>query len=253
MFKGILNLLVFGLSFLGIAQNEALFNQATTAYNEGEFENAVSSYEQIIENGQHSAELYYNLGNAYYKLNKIAPSIYYYEKALLLKPNDSEILNNLSYAQNMTLDAIEALPETGLSKIYDNVVNFLSFDQWAYTAITGMLLFVFCYIAFYYFDYSSSKRIAFITSLVCISFTIIALLFAFMQYNDFNKNQPAIVFVDEVNIKSDPNSSGQEVFKLHSGAKIFVLDQLNDWKKIKIANGKTGWIQAEDIKLLKDF
>lgn len=117
-----------GLLFLfsvGIVQgqNNALFDQATEAYNVGEYQKAIESYEKILENGEHSANLYYNMGNAYYKQNQIAPSIYYYEKALLLQPNDPEIENNLAYAKNMTLDAIESLPETGLSKIYHNIVG----------------------------------------------------------------------------------------------------------------------------------
>ncbi len=136
-------------SFSASAQNEALFNNATTAYNEGRYEKAVENYLEILENDQHSAELYFNLGNCYYKLNQIAPSVYYYEKALLLKPNDPEINNNLSYAQNMTLDAIDEVPETGLAKIKKSLTGFLSFDQWAKTAVAFMILFVLLYIAFY--------------------------------------------------------------------------------------------------------
>ncbi|MEX0315389.1 MAG: tetratricopeptide repeat protein, partial [Allomuricauda sp.] len=99
--KKIVPLICFFMCYFGIAQNTALFNRATEQYNEGEYTKAIESYERILENGEHSAELYFNLGNCYYKLNAIGPSIFYYEKALLLKPNDSEILNNLSYAQNM--------------------------------------------------------------------------------------------------------------------------------------------------------
>ncbi|MBT8264093.1 MAG: tetratricopeptide repeat protein, partial [Muriicola sp.] len=98
------------ISFLTSAQNNALFENATTAYNKGNYEAAIQNYLEILENGEHSAILYYNLGNAYYKLNKIGPSIYYYEKALLLDPNDTEIKQNLAFAQNMTIDAIEPLP-----------------------------------------------------------------------------------------------------------------------------------------------
>ena len=106
--------LIFALFFcFGVnAQTEALFNRATDAYNEGNYQQAIEVYNQILDKGEHSAALYFNLGNSYYKLNQIAPSIYYYEKALLLSPNDPEIKTNLSYAQNMTLDAIEVLPET---------------------------------------------------------------------------------------------------------------------------------------------
>lgn len=236
-----------------LAQNEALFKSATEAYNAGEYQAAVDNYLEIIDNGQHSAELYYNLGNAYYKLNQIAPSIYYYEKALLLKPNDPEIKNNLGYAQNMTLDAIDQMPKTGLSKIYDNIIGVLSFDQWSYIAVVFMLLFVVLYIAFYYFRYSSRKRTAFVVSIVCLFLGITAVVFAYLQYDAFESDRPAIVFSKESSVKSEPNKKSQEAFALHEGTKVNVLDQLDDWRKIRISDGTTGWIPAEDIKLLKDF
>jgi len=241
------------IGFLANAQNETLFNRATTAYNDGNYEKAVENYMQILETGEHSSSLYYNLGNSYYKLNQIAPSIYYYEKALLLKPNDPEIKNNLIYAQNMTLDAIEVLPETGLSKIYNNIIGLLSFDQWSYFSISFMILFVITYVAFYYLRYASQKRFAFITSIVSLLLVIISLVFAFMQYNDFKADRPAIVFSEKSVVKSEPNVRSSQVFVLHEGTKVNVLDLLDEYRKIQLVDGKTGWIPAEDIRMLKDF
>ena len=239
--------------FWGSAQTEALFNRATDAYNEGNYEKAITTYEQILDKGEHSAALYYNLGNSYYKLNQIAPSIYYYEKALLLRPNDPEIKNNLAYAQNMTLDAIEVLPETGISKIYQNITGKLSFDQWSYSAVVFLILFVIAYIAFYYLRYATQKRIAFIGSLIFLIVSVISLSFAFMQYTHFNSEQPAIVFSEEVSVKSEPNRRSTEAFVLHEGTKVNVLEELNNFNKIQLVDGKTGWIPSDEIKLLKDF
>jgi len=251
--KKLLTIIVLLLSLLGNAQNEALFNRATDAYNDGDYPKAIEYYTGILENGQHSAELYFNLGNAYYKLNQIAPSIYNYEKALLLSPNDPEIKNNLAYAQNMTLDAIETMPETVLSKIYKNITEVLTFDQWSYAAVVFMILFVFLYIAFYYFTYATKKRIAFVGSIISLFISLIAVLFAFVQYNDFKAEQPAIIFANEVRIKSEPNERSEQIFVLHEGTKVNILEELNDWKKIKIVDGKTGWVTSESIKPLKDF
>ncbi|MGB5817880.1 MAG: tetratricopeptide repeat protein [Saonia sp.] len=251
--KKLMIVLLLMSSFLGTAQNNALFARATDAYNAGDYEKAAENYLKILENGEHSAELYFNLGNAYYKMNQIAPSIYYYEKALLLKPNNPEIQNNLGFAQNMTLDAIEELPETGMSKIYGAIVEFLSFEQWARTAVWFMILFVLSYIAFYFFRYATQKRIAFIVSMVSLIIAVLAIALAYLQYTDFKKDQPAIVFPEVSVVKSEPNNRSQEAFTLHEGTKVNVLERLNDWKKIALADGKTGWISSEDIKLLKDF
>ncbi len=238
---------------LANAQNETLFNRGTEAYNQGDYNQAIESFLEILEKGQHSAELYYNLGNSYYKLNQIAPSIYYYEKALLLKPNDLEIKNNLGYAENMTLDAIETMPETGLSKLYESVVDILSFDQWGYAAVIFMILFVLLYITFYYLQYATQKRIALISGMLSLLLAITTAILAFMSYGDFKADQPAIVFSDEVIVKSEPNERSQEVFRLHEGTKLNVLEEFNEWKKVRIVDGQVGWLTSENIKLLKNF
>lgn len=253
MMKSILTFLLILLSFSADAQNEALFNNATDAYNKADYNKAIENYLKIIDEGQHSTAVYFNLGNSYYKLNQIAPSIYYYEKALLLSPNDAEIKNNLGYAQNMTLDAIEIMPETGLSKIYNDITGFLSFDQWAYLAVLFMILFVLLYIAFYSLKYATQKRIAFVTSIISLFVAIVSVIFAFLQYSDFQADQPAIVFDNEVAVTAEPNERSQTVFTLHEGTKLNVLESLNDYKKIQIADGQTGWINSESIKLLRDF
>ncbi|MER3375664.1 MAG: tetratricopeptide repeat protein [Allomuricauda sp.] len=239
--------------FLGFSQNNSLFDQATEHYNKGEYSKAIKNYEQILENGEHSAQLYFNLGNCYYKQNAIGPSIYYYEKALLLDPNDSEIINNLGYAQNMRLDAIEEMPKTEISQIYNTVVNLFSFDQWAYLAVALIFLFVIAYLAYFFLRYANQKRMAFITSIFSLVLGALCILMAYMQYQGFKKDNPAIVFSKEVQVSSEPNNNSENVFTLHEGTKVNVMDHLDDWSKIKIADGQTGWLLTDNIKLLKDF
>lgn len=249
--KKILFILVLCVSFLGYSQNKDLFKKATDAYNNGKYDAAIKDYLQIIDNGKHSAELYYNLGNSYYKLNKVAPSIYYYEKALLLKPNDSEIKNNLAYAKNMTLDVINPLPVTTLKSIYNKVVGHFNFDQWAYLSVVLIILFVISYIAFKFFNYSTKKRISFVASITFLLLSITAITAAYLNYSDFKKNRPAIVFNEESLVLEEPNTRSKEVFRLHEGTKVFVLDELKQYYKIKLADGKTGWISSEEIKEIK--
>jgi tetratricopeptide (TPR) repeat protein len=246
-------LLIFIFSWQINAQGESLFNAATEDYNAGNYEAAAKKYLEILDEGSHSAALYYNLGNCYYKLNKIAPSIYYYEKALMLTPNDPEIKSNLAFARNMTLDDIEAIPETGISKILGKVTGIMSFDQWSRTAVGFILLFVCFYITYYYLRYASRKRLAFAASMACILLSVVSVLMAYLQYTQFRSEQPAIVFAEEAGVKSEPNERSPESFKLHEGTKVQVIEALNDWQKIQLADGSTGWIQKKDVKLLKDF
>ncbi len=251
--KKLLYILVFALSAISLAQNNELFDQANALYNEGKFSDAINKYEAIIKNGQHSAELYYNLGNAHYKLNNIAPSIYYYEKALQLKPNDKEILNNIAYAKNMTIDDIEAVPKLGLSRFLNKAINTLSFDNWATLSIIFVVGFVLLFVTYFFTFSTSKKRLAFVSGLGSLLIGLICLSFAFKKQNLDKNNNPAIVFAKETEVKSEPNLGSTEAFVLHEGTKVQVLDTINNWKKIKLADGKTGWIISGDIKLLNTF
>ncbi|ADV48562.1 SH3 domain-containing protein [Cellulophaga sp. E16_2] len=251
--KKILFIFILFIGFLGYSQNAKLFDAANTAYNDGKYEVAEKTYLKIVDNGEASSELYFNLGNVYYKENKIAPSIYYYEKALLLKPNDSDIKNNLAYAQNMTLDAITTAPETGFAKLYKNTTSFFSFEQWAYSSVILMFLFVLAYLLYYFLANATLKRISFISSLVFLVIALASIALAYLKYGEFKDDQPAIVFEKESSIQAEPNGRSTETFKLHEGTKVMVLETLNDWSKIKIPDGKTGWIPTSEIKMLKDI
>lgn len=243
---------LFTLSF-GFAQNEALFSEATEFYNKGEYTKAIENYEQILQSGQHSAALYFNLGNCHYKLNSIGPSIYYYEKALLLSPNDSEIRNNLGYAQNMRLDAIEEIPKTEIAQIYDRAINLFTCNQWAYLAVALVMLFVLAYLAYFFLRSANQKRIAFIGSIFFLSLGALSILTSYLQHEQYKKDNPAIVFSKEVKVSSEPNENSEVVFTLHEGTKVNVIEELNGWEKIRIADGQTGWLLGENIKRIKDF
>ncbi|MEH6536982.1 MAG: tetratricopeptide repeat protein [Psychroserpens sp.] len=253
MMKHLIYILTFLISTLSFAQNETVFEQANTLYNEGKFDDALEKYKAVLETEQHSAALYFNMANAHYKLNHIAPSIYFYEKALLLKPNDKDIKNNIAYARNMTIDDIEIVPEVGFSRLIKTVTNTMSFDNWAKTAV-GLVVFFVVLFMVYYFSYSTSKkRFAFVSSLACLLLVFVALAFAFHKYKLADNNRPAIVFAKEAQIKSEPNLRSSEAFKLHEGTKVQVLDTVSNWKKIKLSDGKTGWVASIDIKMVKNF
>ncbi len=248
--KKLVYIFIFFISLGAFAQNETAFKEANKLYNEGKYMDAIDKYESIVKSGEHSAELYYNLGNANYKLNRIAPSIYYYEKALQLSPNDKEIQNNLAFAQNMTIDAIEEVPEVGISKFFNKLINVFGFDGWAKLTIVLMLLFVGLFIMYYFAFATQRKRLAFIGSIASLFLMLLSLTFAFQKYNMVQKDQPAIVFSQEAQVKSEPNLRSTEAFKLHEGTKVQILDTVNNWKKIKLVDGKTGWIPSDDIKAL---
>ena len=244
-------ILFFLFSCFLSAQNETLFEVGNTFYNNGKYIEAIEKYEAILNSDQHSSEVYFNLGNAHYKLSHIAPSIYYYEMALQLDPKDKEIKNNLYFANNMTIDAIETVPEIGISRFTRNAINTFSFEIWAYLSVIFMILFVILFMTYYFTVRTSTKRFSFVSSLTSIFLSLVLLVFAFKKDSIDKKHNPAIVFSQESLVRTDPNLSGEEAFRLHEGTKVQILDTANNWTEILLVDGKTGWIVSEDIKLLK--
>ncbi|MBC3759826.1 tetratricopeptide repeat protein [Hyunsoonleella sp. SJ7] len=241
--------ILFSCWVLG-AQNQQLFEDANRLYNEGKYAEAIDKYMAILETEHHSPELYFNLANAHYKLNNVAPSVFYYEKALQLAPKDEDIKNNLGFAQNMTIDAIDNVPEVGFSKLIKNLTNTFSFDTWAILAVLMVCLYVILFLIYYFSHSSLKKRITFIASNICLLAMCIALAFAFNKYEIDKKDNPAIVFAQETKVKTEPNNRSEEAFRLHEGTKVQILDTVNNWKQIQLTDGKTGWIPAEDIRML---
>lgn len=248
--RHLLYLIIALFSTINFAQNQALFDEGNTLYNNGKYAEAIEKYKAILETNNHSEALYFNLANSHYKLSHIAPSIYFYEKALQLAPNDQDIKNNLAFAKNMTIDDIQAIPDAGFSKLIKKITDIMSFDNWAKLAVSSVIMFVIIFLL-YYFTYSTfKKRLAFIASNVFLFLAVISLVIAFHNYNVAKKDNPAIIFAQETVIKSEPNNRSQELFRLHEGTKVQILDTVSQWKEIKLADGKTGWIENEDIKQL---
>ncbi len=248
--KFLLALLMFFMSFSVFSQNETLFEQGKELYKNGKYQQAINAWMKILEHGEHSAELYFNLGNAQYKMNHIGPSVYYYEKALQLSPNDPDIKNNLAFAENARIDAIEPLPQSVFSKWYESFSGIFTFNGWAIIAVAFAIGFVALFL-FYYFAFAEKKkRLLFVGAMLAGSFLVASLTMAFLTYGDYTKNQPAIIFASEIEIKTEPTLGSNVAFKLHEGTKVQILAQDGNWFRIVLEDGKDGWIPASDLKQL---
>ena len=243
--------LLFFISNFAFAQNaERLFIDANDFYKKEQYQKALELYKQIDALGVHSSELYHNLGNTYYKLNKVGPSIYYYEKALLLNPQNEDVQNNLVFARRLSLDNIEELPKTVFQKFNTNYLQKLSYNQWAMVVVGFSFLVSLFFLIYYFSSSSSTKRLFFITSLICVILLVASTVITFNQYSFAKNNKVAIVFAEETEIRNAPTFNSEKVFTLHEGTKVVVLDIIDEWKKIKIADGKIGWFIADEIKEL---
>lgn len=248
--KKLLYLLILLVSFTSFGQSENLFDQGKELYKNGKYQQAITAWMQILDKGEHSAELYFNLGNAQYKLNQIGPSVYYYEKALQLSPNDPDIKNNLAFAENARIDSIEPLPKTVFSKWYNSISGIFTFNGWAILAVAFSIFFVALFL-FYYFAFSERrKRLLFVSSMFMGILLIASITMAFFTYGDYSKNQPAIIFASEIEVKTEPSMGSNVAFTLHEGTKVQILAQDGNWYRITLEDGKDGWIPATDLKQL---
>ena len=239
------------MCLVGFSQTTESFKQANDLYNSGYYKEAIGQYDSILASSQHSAELYFNLANCYYKLNEVGPSIFYYEKALQLAPDDLDILNNLGYAQKMTIDAIQEVPESGVSKLLNKTLNSLSVDGWAIRCVGLVFLFVVLFLG-YYLSYSEAKkRLFFVSSNVVLIILFVSLGLLFKKDSLDSNTHPAIIFVKETEIKTEPNLRSETSFTLHEGTKVLVIEDYNNiWLKIKLLNGETGWMSRSELKSL---
>jgi tetratricopeptide (TPR) repeat protein len=238
------------ISQVFFAQNS--FEKGNTLYKNGEYQQAIDVYESIIkEDKQQSAELYFNLGNSYYKLNKVAPSIYNYEKALVLKPNDPETLNNLKFAKKLTIDEIKEVPKVGFAKLIQNFTGIFNYNTWAKISVAIAFVFLLCFIGYYFSQLTLSKRIYFIGMFILLVALFLSVAAGMSEKDHFDNDRPAIVFAEISEVRSEPQKAGSPIFLLHEGAKVYVKETLLNWKKIELTDGTEGWIDSSTIKEVK--
>lgn len=248
--KHVLTGFILVFSFLLNAGNVDVFEKANKLYTSGKYQEAISNYESTLNEGVHSFELYYNLGCAYYKLNEVAPAIYYYEKAKQINPLDKDLKVNLALAKNMVLDAIEPLPKTFFQKLRISVFSMLTINQFSYLVLILIWLSVFAFSVYYFSKTSKYKRIFFIFS-ITLTILFSATLCINRSAFRFNLSQKyAVVFVEEIRVLGEPVNNSEELFRLHEGTKVKVLDNLNSWFKIKLEDGQDGWVQGQSLKVI---
>lgn len=239
------------LAFVGRAQDtEMLMKQANDFYAEKEYSKAIKNYEQIIDMGLTSAELHFNLANAYYKSNKIAPAILHYEKAKKLAPNDEDIEFNLKIANLKTTDKVDEIPQILVSKWFDNFTASYHTNTWAIISIATFLLFISLLLVFMLSANSAVKKLVFPFAVLFLIVSATSFSFSYKEKQELLKEKEAIVFTPAVTVKSTPNESGTNLFVIHEGLKVDVVENNGEWCEIRLKNGKKGWLKRTDIQMI---
>ena len=227
--------------------NQLLIEEAGKLYNEGTYDRAVEMYQKVLGSGFESAELYYNLANAHFKMNELAPAILYYEKAAKLNPSDEDIQFNLAIANSRIVDKIETVPELFYVRWWNSLIFTFSVDGWAVISLIAFVLLLVSALGFFLFDVIIIKKTAFWTGIVFLLLSVSSFALANQKYNSFRKDHEAIVFTPTVTVKSSPAENSIDLFVIHEGTKVHITDNVGDWTEIKIANGTIGWLKSTDL------
>ncbi len=240
-------LLIIGLLFYWPAFSQATekFESANELYRNGEFQKAIEIYQSIVEEGRVSSNLYFNLGNAFFKNNQLAEAILFYERALKLNPGDGEVRQNLNIARKSTIDRFEEVPMPIFKSIWLGTIRFFSPSQWAWLSVFFLSVFI-TGTGFYLF--SRYKRSAFIIAFSCLIVGILNLFSGWFHRSYNNKHRPALVMTASSYVKSGPGKLAEDVFILHEGAKLEITESFEDWQKIRLPDGKIGWIESKNVQ-----
>ena len=223
---------------------------ADSAYARQQYQQAIKDYEELLHDGV-SAELYYNLGNAYYRTDNITRAVLNYERALLLSPGDGDIRFNLQMARSKTIDKITPESEMFFVTWYHALVNIMSVDGWARTALVSFALAIVLALAYLFSARIWVRKVGFFGGLAFIAVFILANLFAYQQRQELVNRTGAIIISSAVPVKSTPSKSGTDLFILHEGTKVEITDgTMRGWKEIRVADGKEGWIETSKIEII---
>lgn len=222
--------------------------KANDLYVATSYAQAIEVYEEISKQGYESATLYYNLGNAYYRINKIAPAILNYERALRLDPSNLDIQHNLKLAKAKTVDKIVPQEKNIVEIWYNSIVFATHTNVWAYMSIIFFIVALCLVLMYMFLRVSWIRKITFFSSIIFFTFAICFFIFSYQQKKMVENQKEAIIFVPSSYVKSSPDQLGSDLFLLHEGTKIIIKHQLGSWVQITTEDGNKGWLPVSTIQ-----
>ena len=228
-------------------ENNVLYLNAQKAYKNQDYASAIASYQKILSNEIMSSEVYYNLGNCYYKTDSIGKAIQYYEKARKLIGDEDDLMHNLKMAHNRTIDKIEPMPEFVVTSTWKNIVNFNTADAWANYALINFAFVFVTLVLFQLVNQPSLKKTFFALALLLALITGMFYILARSRSNADNFVNQGVVINSSASVKSAPQNTATDLFLIHEGTVFRIIENQTDWLKIRLDNGNLGWIQKKAI------
>ena len=253
MYKIVITILVLSFSLTSIDAQadryaDSLFSAANAEYKQESYHIAIDLYNEVVDTGYKSFELFYNLGNAYYKSGIYPKAILNYERALLIKPGDENAEFNLQKANAYTIDRIEMIPEFFLVTWFEGFISMFKSNVWA---IISILVFVLGLIMFLFYFISRSRQtrvIGFSIGIISVLIALFSFIFSVKTRNYIENTDRGIVMSPTVTIKGAPDENGVNVFIIHEGTKVRIIRSIGEWAEIRLADGKQGWMLESEME-----
>jgi tetratricopeptide (TPR) repeat protein len=243
--------LPIGLQAQEVSYPDSLFRAGVEAYTAGDYASALRDWQDVEATGLMSKELYYNLGNAYFKDSQIAPAILWYERALRLDPSDADVRYNLEYARALTQDKIEEVPEIFFEQWGRSMCYRLPSNAWAVIGLVFLALCVGCVLLFLLGSTPGRRRLGFFGGIAALLIALLGWDFAQWQRQEARRQDLAIVMKPVVSVKSSPSEgSAKDLFILHEGTRVRILDNVGGYAQIEIADGRQGWIPRREMEVI---
>lgn len=224
---------------------------ADSAYVHDEYARAAEIYESLIARDGESAAIYYNLGNCYYRMNQIGKCVLNYERASLLDPGDEDIRANLALARGRTADKLTPASEMFFVTWWRNLVNWQSVDAWAWTGIVALVLCLLLLLVYFFLNTLWIRKVGFYGGVAALCVCLTANICAYRQHSQLLHRDTAVVMVAELPVKSSPDQASTDLFIIHEGTKLTILDSsIQGWAEVEYEDNKVGWVKLDDIETI---
>lgn len=237
-------------AFVASADAETLSKvRADEAYSQEQYDEAIRLYEQLLSEKGPNADIYYNLGNAYYRIDSLSAAILSWERTLRMLPSDDDARFNLQLARSKTVDKIAPEREMFFVTWYRSLVQVFSVDIWAVISLASLAIALLLLLVWFFAFGERLRRVSFTVGVALLVLFLLSNLFAWQQQRALQRHDEAIVMMQKTSVKSTPADSGSDEFTLHAGTKVTITDDtMSDWKQIVLPDGREGWVKASEIE-----
>ena len=243
----IILVLIMTSSSFAIVDVNSVMQKGNEFYKNNQYQLAIDEYNKLREQGYEGTSLYYNLGNAHYRLGKVGFAILYYEKALKFSPGDEDAKHNLTLAKLNIKDKVDTLPQFFIFNIWEGLLASFSVSGWTIVVYIVFILLLICINAYFFSRSSTQQRFSFFSGVGFSVLLILTIILLTVKMNKEYNIKDGIIVENIVTVKSSPDNSSEDEFVVHEGLKVRLEDKVDNWIKIRLADGKVGWIMEKNI------